>query len=1529
MPQERSYFALQLPRGWWFFGLDNALSDDIDALQFKYFASLIDRMGADDRVIVAQHEPAWLLDTHDQRTTGENTNYLIRILKGRVALRMAGDLHCFMRHMPSPIVPDVKSTIKAKVRTAFAKSTAGSLVRGVVDALRRDRGAAVGVEEDTVAGIVDATINRAAESARALAAEHAANVRALASVAAESDPEPEAVPVPDPSAASTVSYSSTLYSRFTAYGGDGEGIFLEDIQDSLNPAMPLMRTQSLPSVHVTRDIRRDLGIGFTAEEDEQEEEEEEEEHETKTSESELAPAVDLLVTRSASPRLEFPSESPSSAPTAPEAPLPRRKGVYRESVRAWTVDEVLDWLSALGVHDDASHAGFADHEVSGARLLEMDLAYLTGIGIVSQLKRSKIITGLHELRQRIQAEAETDAEMEAAEAAAAEAAAIAESKAEAEAREAAESSTLATVEEVVLPPVPPELPRAASGPELSVTSLAVDADYAFPRRNVDPLSISADQPLTIEHAALSGAAIVISALAETAAAEADASVSSGSTSSTNASLTVPVNPLTIPVPSTPTPRDKESLFGPVAVGSLPTPVADGTPLRMLSPLPVRPPVARTFHPHAVTRSSLSPPVQGGEALLYNSSGSTPIPTGLGDAINLPFPDGSAAPIELRDAEADPEASNDGGSSLGAEHVRPPPVLIVSGGGGAFMHPTHCFEENTRLLTTDGWLFGREIKSRLAASDKVPLLFACYDVASQSLVYRPAVGNRLQPDFHQPARGALVDFTSTAEQRRWTDDSGADGADAANSNGVSLRVTHEHTMFAQLGGGAMDAAVPHASVDATGRSLRADTFLAVEDAAEEDRVPTPEGLRFLAAAAAGVQRTEQERGQLLQHMRALGLAPCARCVSGQPHAEPVASTRISPPECQVLAFLELYGFWLRDDSIHSADQADNDWLHHQLAACGLTNSDNDWRAMFDQQLIANGKCLAEWVLTLLDKEQLRWMIHGVWRADESWADQSQVIHASNADFVSELSVAMMHAGYSTRILKMNDDTLAVHFASFTDDRESSSMCPSLSTKTDVREVPYDGEVWCVTVDHPDHLVVAQRAHCDKHGVITNQSVPVIVGNCPDPDPILFRGNRYVRASSYPPVHVSRALALLNLFGFRKQNWRFDMVGGVLYFLLAFSVLPVCNLDNILQAESWHDALLQYILAIFDNYCLVLSKGYVSLAVFVFIWGVLVSFGEAPWPWYKRMAVGTAHALAHQLAAIGALVLMEAAVEMGVHRKLLGGGEVLYLTFVRSFPQVAAFVDQADTQAYGLFGSLARFVSNVFDVPDNLAFYKESMCDAYDAMTRGQVLLYYFNAGLYLWVLMTPLASFTFGAYLYFASTLLSAHYTEAFSSLRIEGYKNIVRMHINRAGDLEIYTLGLDRVPKMWSKDPNWSGHTAAGTQPSHEWSHPSLVRPEKGQPDQVKLIDFLVIPRNPRDKRQFARNAAAIAQANARASPMAAPMPTPPSAVAAAAKRTVSLGDPAIPVSQPSRRTAPSVAPITTHHSKSAVDLHTPGRAMD
>src|SRR5690606_24661571 len=61
---------------------------------------------------------------------------------------------------------------------------------------------------------------------------------------------------------------------------------------------------------------------------------------------------------------------------------------------------------------------------------------------------------------------------------------------------------------------------------------------------------------------------------------------------------------------------------------------------------------------------------------------------------------------------------------------------------------------------------------------------------------------------------------------------------------------------------------------------------------------------------------------------------------------------------------------------------------------------------------------------------------------------------------------------------------------------------------------------------------------------------------------------------------------------------------------------------------------------------------------------------------------------------------------------------------------------------------------------------------------------------------------FGLYLLVSTLLFNAHPTEAFSSMRISGYKNFLRMHITK-NTVTIYPIGVKKVVSDWkniSKD---------------------------------------------------------------------------------------------------------------------------------
>jgi hypothetical protein len=99
--QRATYFATQLPRGWWIFGLDFAHLGDIDRAQFESFVALVSTLPADARVILVYPEPYWVKDERETRNDGMPKRFQrLEALIGldRIRLRIAGDLHHFADH---------------------------------------------------------------------------------------------------------------------------------------------------------------------------------------------------------------------------------------------------------------------------------------------------------------------------------------------------------------------------------------------------------------------------------------------------------------------------------------------------------------------------------------------------------------------------------------------------------------------------------------------------------------------------------------------------------------------------------------------------------------------------------------------------------------------------------------------------------------------------------------------------------------------------------------------------------------------------------------------------------------------------------------------------------------------------------------------------------------------------------------------------------------------------------------------------------------------------------------------------------------------------------------------------------------------------------------------------------------------------------------------------------------------------------------------------------------------------------------
>lgn len=60
----------------------------------------------------------------------------------------------------------------------------------------------------------------------------------------------------------------------------------------------------------------------------------------------------------------------------------------------------------------------------------------------------------------------------------------------------------------------------------------------------------------------------------------------------------------------------------------------------------------------------------------------------------------------------------------------------------------------------------------------------------------------------------------------------------------------------------------------------------------------------------------------------------------------------------------------------------------------------------------------------------------------------------------------------------------------------------------------------------------------------------------------------------------------------------------------------------------------------------------------------------------------------------------------------------------------------------------------------------------------------------------------GIYLFVSLRIFGRHDNEAFSALKIEDYKNFLRLHINKSGDLTIYPVKIEKVGREWDFEPN-------------------------------------------------------------------------------------------------------------------------------
>lgn len=134
------------------------------------------------------------------------------------------------------------------------------------------------------------------------------------------------------------------------------------------------------------------------------------------------------------------------------------------------------------------------------------------------------------------------------------------------------------------------------------------------------------------------------------------------------------------------------------------------------------------------------------------------------------------------------------------------------------------------------------------------------------------------------------------------------------------------------------------------------------------------------------------------------------------------------------------------------------------------------------------------------------------------------------------------------------------------------------------------------------------------------------------------------------------------------------------------------------------------------------------------------------------------------------------------------------------------------SFGLYPSLLKYFMTMFDVPEAIAVARIQICEAQGTLinlTRLHTLGYYGGMLAYYWLLATPAMGLVFGLYLYISCCWFHVHYDETFSALRIRHHKGFSRMKVCKNGDLEVFTVAVDRVPQNWVEDPSWRRSSGA------------------------------------------------------------------------------------------------------------------------
>jgi hypothetical protein len=345
-------------------------------------------------------------------------------------------------------------------------------------------------------------------------------------------------------------------------------------------------------------------------------------------------------------------------------------------------------------------------------------------------------------------------------------------------------------------------------------------------------------------------------------------------------------------------------------------------------------------------------------------------------------------------------------------------------------------------------------------------------------------------------------------------------------------------------------------------------------------------------------------------------------------------------------------------------------------------------------------------------------------------------------------------------------------------------------------------------------------------------------------MIWKGEEYHLAKTFPSPDVSRWLTFHNIGNFRSKNLPFDIIGVFLYFSLIFSAFPSCFhpslnqvvTDQLADCTSIAAFLSSIFFIMVETERVILTEGVFSLVAFLILLVTTIAIlPKSSMSFLQRISLGFLHALAHQLTA----VLIFSSLTLVSHSSLPFPQRS---SILEEFPSLVIAVSAVDGFTFGYATPTFMSIVDFFDLHAFLSSQVHNSCAHPTEIFRFNLIIMYLIFGLFFAASAAPLVSLNVGMYLFFSDRVCGIHWDESFSALSCPNYKSFLRFQLQEDNSLKCNVFGIERVPCSWVRDHHYDQERENHpNQPSYNFHYPSKWISDDPKGTEPKVVDSFII----------------------------------------------------------------------------------------